>query len=372
MASRYRVMQLGSPTGLYGAERWILALVGHLNRDQVEISVAVVQDEPGPQAPLYAEALRRGVEAHVLQAFGRVNFSAVSKLRNLIRDRKVDILHTHGYKTDLIGLLAVCGTSCRLITTPHGWSTQAGPKLRLYEALDRMVFPFFDAVVPLSDRLYEGLRKLPFMSRRLHLIRNGVDITEIDAATELAPEALLWRQAGDFVVGYIGQLISRKGLDVLLRSFAALDVPAKRLVLLGDGPQRQELEDLTKQLGIADRVHFLGFRTDRLLYLKAFDVFALPSRLEGIPRCLMESMAAGVAIVASDIPGCADLVTHNRTGLLVPVDAVVPLTLALSRLRDADLRRRLTVAGREHVAAVHSAGAMALQYQQLYEQLLGQ
>ena len=368
--SAVKVLQLGSPAGLYGAERWILALVRHLDRTRFEPIVGVIRDDPAVDAPLCAQARAFGMQDCIIEAPGRVNWSAVKQLREFIVRERVQVLHTHFYKTDLIGLFAVRGTSCRLITTPHGWSTQAGLMLRLYEGLDRAIFPFFDAVAPLSDTLYEELKRVPGVTRRLQLIRNGVDISEIDAVTAVAPEMLEWRQRGAFVIGYVGQLIHRKGIAVLLEAFAQLAIPGKKLALLGEGPQRAEFEAHAARLGIADDVRFFGFRADRLELLRGFDVIALPSRLEGIPRCLMEAMAANVAIVASDIPGCNDLVTHDRTGLLFPMDDVAALRAQLERSHDAGLRAELTHHGREHVLANYSAAAMARRYQDLYAKVI--
>ena len=368
--SRYTVMQLGSPAGLYGAEHWILALIRHLDRAEVETVVSVIRDEPGLPAPLCEVAQREGFRTFVVEAPGRFNWAAVRQLRQYIVANKVDILHTHGYKMDIAGLLATRGTPCRIVTTPHGWSTQAGLALRIYEGLDRAIFPFFDAVVPLSETLHDELRRVPGVTRRLQLVRNAVDISEIDAVDGLAPEIARWRAEGQFIVGYVGQLISRKGLPVLLEAFAKLRAPKKKLVLVGDGPQRAELEQQVARLGMQEQVTFFGFRSDRLTFMKGFDVFALPSRLEGIPRCLMESMAARVAIVASDIPGCNDLVTHEETGLLFPLDDVDALEATLTRVLDAAERNRLSARARQFVLDEYSASAMARRYQELFRRLL--
>jgi len=368
--ARYRVMQLGSPTGLYGAERWILALVRHLDAAEVESIVAVIRDEPGLTAPLCANAAALGLRTRIFEAPGRVNWSAVSALRRYLRDNDVQILHTHGYKTDLIGLLATRGTSCRLVCTPHGWSVQAGLALRAYEALDRLIFPFCDAVAPLSESLFADLQGRPGMRSRLQLIINGVDIAEIDETSAIAPPIAQWRQEGQYVIGYIGQLIPRKGLTVLLEAFARLDHPRKRLAIVGEGEQREELQALAAARGLTGEVTFFGFRPDRLAFLKGFDVFVLPSHLEGIPRCLMESMAARVPIIASDIPGCRDLIEQGRTGVLFPMDDVAALTECLSRCASPESRAPLALAARDLVVEKYSASAMALRYQQLYGRLL--
>lgn len=368
---RIRVLQLGSPTGLYGAERWILALVKHLDRTRVEPEVAVILDDPALGADLCKHAQRLGIRATVFTAYGRVNWSAIAQLRAYIDQHRIDVLHTHGYKTDVIGRLATWGSRCRIVTTPHGWSTNAGFKAGVYEMLDRSIFPTFDRVVPLSEDLYRGLHRIPLLRRKLRLIRNGVDIAEIDATSDGAAEAKAWKAGGDFVVGYIGQLIARKGLDTLLTAFKRLDEPRKRLVIVGDGESRTELEALAVRLGIDARVSFCGFRPDRVALLKGFDVFVLPSRLEGIPRCLMEAMAASVPVIASNIPGCVDLVEHGRTGLLFEVDRTDSLLACMRELRaDAAMRARLVSDARRLIENSYSAEHMAQQYVDIYEELV--
>ena len=365
---KLKVLQLGSPTGLYGAERWILALTSHLDRQRVDSTVAVIRDDVSLAAPLCVEADRLGIKTLVFEAEGRVNFSAVSRLRAYIRDKGVDILHTHAYKQDIIGLLASIGTSCKCVSTPHGWSREADLKLWCYERLNRAIFPFFDAVVPLSDELYRPLLRIPGLKKRLHLIRNGVDLTEIEAATACVSRLRRWNQQGIFVIGYIGQLIGRKGLDVLLEAVGSLPHDLDwRLVIIGEGEKKRSLMEQAETMEHGDRVSFPGFRPDRLRWLNGFDCFVLPSQLEGIPRCLMEAMAAGVAVVATDIPGCTDLIDHQGTGLLFPVGDGSALTAALEKLAaDGAGRRKLAHRGREYVRQRYSAGRMAREYEKLY------
>ncbi len=365
-----RVMQLGSPTGLYGAGRWILALIRHLNPSEIHCTVGVIRDNPQMDIPLVQHAANLGFSTHTIEAAGRFNVIAVSRLRKYLIDNRIDILHTHFYKTDIIGLLATRGIRCRIMGTPHGWSINAGLTLKIYESIDRLVFQWFDAVVPLSEELHTGLLK--YVGNRLKMIPNGVDLSEIDSSTELAPEVCAWRERGEFVVGYIGQLIARKGLDILLRAFAALrdqEGRPTRLVIVGDGDQRVNLENLSHSLGISESVSFLGYRIDRLEILKGFDVFALPSRLEGVPRCLMEAMAARVPVIASDIPGSRDLVLPGKTGLLFPLDNVVALTSMLGKVAREPLRSQLANAGREKILLDYSAATMARRYTEVYREL---
>lgn len=370
-ATRLRVLHLGSPTGLYGAERWILALVKHLPATEIESIVGAIKDAPGGFPPLCEHAASMGLRTAVFEAHGKLSLAAIGQMKKFIRENRIDILHTHGYKTDVLGRPAVLGTACKVVSTPHGWSSNAGPMLRIYEALDRLSFYFLDAVVPLSDDLYRGLRKLPGLGSKLHLIGNGVDLSEVDATKQLADEVREWRAAGDTVVGYIGQLIPRKGIDTLIRAFSQLPMKNRRLCLVGEGPQRAELEQLTAQLGETARVHFLGYRPDRIALLKGFHAFVLPSELEGTPRCLLEAMAANVPIAATDIPGCRTLIRPGETGELFKFGDSKGLLVALSRLLESpEYSASTAAAAQQFVRAEFSAETMAARYLELYRQVL--
>jgi len=368
---KLRVLQLGSPTGLYGAERWILALIKYLNPALVETIVGVIYDDPKLEAPLLKEAERLGFETVRIEAYGKFNFEAVKKLRRFLKEREIHILHTHAYKQDLVGWLATRGLPTRILSTPHGWSKEPDPKLWIYEKLNRLAFYGFDRVAPLSKELYQGLCRLPGLKRRLTLIENAVDIDEIRSVKEIPPEVEKIREQGFFVVGYIGQLIHRKGLDILLKALADEAFRKVHLFIVGDGPLRGKLEAEARSLGLSERVHFTGFRKDRLAFLRGFDVFVLPSRLEGIPRCLMEAMGMGKPVIASAIDGVTDLISSDgEGGFLFPPEDHRALAGKLQRLlEDENLRRELGQKAEEIVASRFSAARMARDYEILYQDI---
>lgn len=366
-----RVLQLGNPSGLYGAEHWILALMRNLPADRVDLWVGAIKDSPYQQVEICQEAMEIGIKTKIFEGFGKINFHAVKLVRQFIQDNRIDILHTHGYKTDLLGVLATIATSCRLVSTPHGWTKKPDFKLFCYEIINRLFFLFCDAVVPLSQAMIEPLRYIPGLTRKLFLIQNGVDIIEIESIDTVHEEMKHWKEEGAFIAGYIGRLIYGKGIETLLSSLAMSGMEDWRLAIIGDGEQGEEFKVLTKSLGISDRVIFFGFRSDRLNFLKGFDVFVLPSESEGIPRCLMEAMAARVPVVASDIPGCRYLVDHRRTGLLFQTNNASELAQALIYLvAEPHLAHSLVNAAYDHVNTYYSASRMAKEYVQLYERLM--
>jgi glycosyltransferase involved in cell wall biosynthesis len=149
-----------------------------------------------------------------------------------------------------------------------------------------------------------------------------------------------------------------------------LPLTRKRLFIIGDGPLRESLARYTQRAGVDAKTVLTGFRDDRLDFLRGLDALVLPSALEGIPRCLMEAMAAGVPVISSDIPGSRDLVSDGQTGLLFPVGDAGALRACLERLAaDTTLRERLASAAKHRVEERFSATGMATGYLHLFQAL---
>ena len=192
-------------------------------------------------------------------------------------------------------------------------------------------------------------------------------MSEVQETRVIARGILAIKEKGCLVVGYIGRLTPGKGLDVLLNAIAQHGEQHWHLALVGEGEQEQELREMVNELGISEQVSFFGFRQDRLAFLKGFDLFVLPSRSEGIPRCLMESMTAEVPVVASDIPGCRNLIEHDKTGLLFEMDNAAALASSIRRL-DSDDRTKaeLIDEAQQLINNKYSASRMAKEYQSLF------
>jgi glycosyltransferase involved in cell wall biosynthesis len=363
-----RVLQLGSPNGLYGAERWILALAKNLG-PSVTTWVGSINDGERGDVPLCVEAQHLGMATQVFDA--RPWVRAVAGLRKFVAANEVDIVHSHGYKTDFLAALACAGTQCKVVSTPHGWTEKPDWKLWVYELLDRKLFlKWVDVIAPLSEELYRSIIWSRGAKAKIRLIRNGVDTAEMETEIDVASELEALRNNKRFVIGYVGRLVEGKGLDILLTAVAKYGEPHWTIAIIGEGPERERLEDTAGELGIAERVMFFGFREDRLKFLRGFDVFVLPSRSEGIPRCLMEAMTLGVPVIASDIPGCRQLVDGVSTGLLFPPGEPAALSRAIQRFgNDHSFREACSMNGKRLIKERFSAGRMAGEYLTLYREL---
>src|SRR5690554_5073362 len=372
--SKLRVLQFITPAGFYGAERWVLALANNINHDDVICDLAVTRESPDQDLSV-AEYYPRtdGQQVYYLEMNGRFDFRVVSKLCEVIRNNKIDVIHTHGYKSDRVGLLASNRAGIACLSTPNRFSGNVGLNIDTFIRIGTYMLRYFDRVVPLSEELMDDMKRFKVPEARTSFIRNGVDLKEIDAALASLPQANATDQESP-IIGFIGQMIPRKGIPDLIEVFDQIHQtqPNLRLQLLGDGSQRSELEQQAAKLSSVNAIEFLGFRSDRLELLSKFSLFVMPSSLEGIPRCMMEAMAVGIPVVAYDIPGVDQLVEHGKTGLLAPFGDKTALAACCKQvLEDPELAATLSQNAREMVHTRYSAARMADEYEALFRELTG-
>lgn len=208
-------------------------------------------------------------------------------------------------------------------------------------------------VIGVSNGVVAALQAKGVQPEKCVAVLNGIDPHQ-PLPDGQAVRAQLALSEDEVVFGAVGQLVERKGLRYLLQAMATLvaqQLPV-RLLLVGDGPQRAELERLAASLGIADKVLFAGFQQQPLHYTAAMDICVLVSQSEGLPRVLLEAMLLGKPVVASRVVGSQELVADGETGLLVPYADSTALAEALRKLvADHALRQRMGAAGAQRVKA---------------------
>ena len=203
------------------------------------------------------------------------------------------------------------------------------------------------------------------------MIHNAVDLTRFSAAPDRELRRTLTGDDRTRLVFTAARLHEQKGIDVLIE--AVPGISATHFVIAGDGPERRSLEKLARDLGVEERVTFLGARSDIPALLRASDLFVLPSRYEGFPLALLEAMAAEVAVVATRIAGVDELVVDGETGYLVEAGDSAALGSAItSLLADPDRREALATRGHELVLQRHTAEAMTARVTRVYEELLSE
>lgn len=363
------ILQFICSTGFYGAERWILALCKNTPKEQAKYSLAVTKEDASEDLELVKQFAQDCGETYQAPMSNRFDRSVVDKLAQYIQTHEVDIIHTHGYKSDIIGILAAKKANIPVVVTPHGFENADDFKLRLFIWLGCQSMRFADHVVPLSPQLMEDVQRYGVKPPKLQYIQNGVDLSEVEAVRE-APAKLEKKKKR---IGFIGQMISRKNIFDILDIFD--EMAASRddieLVLLGDGDERAELEVHAKSLTSIEDIHFLGYRDDRLDYLRSFDLFVMTSTLEGIPRCLMEACAMATPVAAYDIAGIDQLVKHENTGLLATLGDKASLKAHWQKLLDDEnFAKQIGQNALTYVNQHYAAKRMADEYIALFNQLL--
>ncbi len=313
------ILHVVAPAEVGGLERVVQALaIGHREKGH-DVRIVVVLDEDGLGHPFLAPLRRTGVQVFPLPLAPRRYLKEREFVARLCRRGKPDIVHTHGYRCDVVDSGAARRLRIPTVTTVHGF-TGGGPKNRLYEWLQRRAFRRFDAVVAVSRVQFEQLADSGVPRERLQLLPNAWSKTGPIASRGEARRRLRIRDDG-FQVGWVGRLSREKGLDVLLQALAGLeDIPC-RLSVLGVGREEEGLRSLVRSLGLEGRVSWLGNVPEAGRLFGAFDLFVLSSRTEGVPMVLFEAMAAETPIVATRVGGVPDVVSEHEALLVAAEDS---------------------------------------------------
>jgi glycosyltransferase involved in cell wall biosynthesis len=360
------VLHLISSEGVWGAES-MLGLLGHnLRRYGCQPIIGTFSDPRHPHLELAEQAEAEGLETEIIPCKGRLDWHAVRHVRKVLCGRRVDVLHAHGYKTNLYAYVAARHTRTAVVSTCHAWQGQHLLRMRMYAALDRLVLRLFDRVVAVSDDLAETLKLSGVESTRVKTIPNGIELERFRDARPLLRKEF---PAACRLIGMVGRLAPEKGGDVLLRAVPAVlaEFPDTFFVFVGDGPCRQAWASLAKQLGAERNVAFSGTRRDMPEVYASLDALVLPSFNEGLPMCVLEAMAACRPVIATPVGSVDKLVLPGRTGLMVKQGDVTGLTAAiLCLLREPGFARKLGEHAQAHVADSFSADLMTRRYLDLY------
>jgi glycosyltransferase involved in cell wall biosynthesis len=288
---------------------------------------------------------------------------------------EVDVLHAH-WLPNLLPLAPAAWSRRRAVRLVTLWGSDVEwfERARWLRPAFRAVLHGADGVVAINDHMQALFSDSGRTRDRLRLIPSGVD-TDLFRPRDRTQLRLQLKLPTEAVVGlFVGSLIPRKGVDIALDAFARVNAQRALLVVVGEGSERPALAALAHERGVTDRVRFVGASSlaEVADWMSAADIFLLPSRYEGRPNVILEAQASGLAIIASDIPGCRDLIEAGITGLLTPTDDVATLADSLSTLvGDVTLRAKL---GRNARDAIRQRGyswdACAEKYRQFYQDLI--
>ncbi len=373
-----RVLELRSVWGTGGGpEKTILLGAARSNPSRYAVTVCYIRDA---RDTVFAIDKKAGdlpidyVEVVERHSFDR---SIWPVLRRLVQNRRIDIVHAHDYKTDVLAWLLHRAEGVIPLSTAHGWAGHSRRERLLYHRMDKQILRLFPKVITVSEDIRQELVRSGAKPGSVQTVLNGIDHTRFhrDRSRETQIRQRLGIADDEVVIGAVGRLETEKRFDLLIDAFASLQVArlGLRLVIVGEGSLRNTLEAQVDRLGLGGVCRLLGQRSDIVDLHHAFNMFVQSSANEGAPNAVLEAMALETPVVATAVGGTAQLVRDGIDGLLVPAGKIDALADAINRvLTDGQATAARVVSARDRVETELSFDARMATLEAVYTELYNQ
>ncbi len=361
-----------------GGERVFLQLMRGLPEKRYDIHMAT-----SPEGDFFNLLTGMGINVLPLDLKDRINFNNIKILSEIIRKKKIDIVHSQGARADFFARMAARNLRPKVkvvntIAMPvKGYDVSVFRKY-VYRFFDSFSEQYVDWFIVVSEVLRKTLidaHKIP--PDMITRIYNGIELDEYrpdDSGKSPGNIREEYNIEGDvFLMGAVGRMVWQKGFKYLVQAIPEIvsEIPDLKLLLAGNGPLRDKLEDLSEELGVRDKIIFAGFRNDIKDVLSAVDILSVPSLLEGFPMVILEAMAMAKPIVAADIDGIAEQIIDGVNGILVPPKDPSALAKAVILvLNDKELAMSMGSAAREEAEQEFSVEKMVTETEKVYSSLM--
>lgn len=366
----------GPATSLLQLHRCARTLA-HDNGPRLRLIVALFARGPGAtlRTAMHLAAESAGLPTRIVRERCRFDIGVLAAMRQLARELQPDIVETHSVKSHFLMHISGVARAVPWVAFHHGY-TQTDAKVVLYNECDRVSLRRADRVVTLARAFVDHLTRRGVPAERVMVLHNAIDARPLQRIDEERQRlrALWGIDAGEPVVLCVGRLSREKGHRDLIAALARLKTRHRvvpfRLVVVGDGPERNALQSLAQRGGIADAIRWLGYIENAERLYGGADAAVLPSHSEGSPNALVEAAAYGLPIVATTVGGVPDILEDGESGLLVPPRDPDALAAALYAIvADRTTAARLGRNARAAVAARHDPMTRTCTLIQMYRQL---
>ena|SRR3989344_3689082 len=366
-----------------GAQKYIVDLANYFKQNNT-VTVAVGRSDEAD--PLFLKQLQEiGIKVEVLEHLKRdidpwENIRSVLEIRRLLWRLKPDILHINSSMAGAVGSLGALlynlspfHPTLKVVYTAHGFvfnEPRPWPEKKLFLMIEKLTAAWKSLIICVSDFDRQSALKHHLTSaRKLLTIHNGLSLYDYRFLDKQAARAALNLKPDDTIIGVIASLYPTKGLPYLLQAVKQLSSNVK-IVIIGEGPERPKLEALIKELALTN-IQLIGSRPDGWQYLKAFDLFVLPSVKEGLPYTILEAGLAELPVIATTVGGIPEIITNQQSGLLVPSQDPTALAQACQQLL-SDKKRAGSLAQQLHknILTNFSLDRLQRQTEEAYELLV--
>lgn len=357
-----------------GVERYLYMLLKKMDRNEYN-NILVVSKRFNVKA-------FKGISAKVIQIPMQHEINpgkdirAIMYIRRIIRENKPDVVYCHSSKAGALGRIARIGFGCKCIYNAHGWAFEMrnSPLKRvMYLGIERILAPLSDRIVTISEHEKRiAIEKKVCKESKITRINNGIDIEDQMKAMDRVPPDDFCPPKDAYVIGMIGRITRQKSPEIFVQMAMLLKqrIPESYFVIVGDGDERKEIEELIKRNGLQESFYITGWIDQAAAYLKHFQQAVLLSRWEGFGLVLLEYMLAGLPIVATNVDAIPDICT-KEVGKLVPVESAGAAADAVYELYlDPQRRQKLGCNGIRIAQEKYNIGRVVDQTQKLIDELL--
>lgn len=372
-----RVAHIIKVTRISGAERHLLVLLTGLRERGVDARLIILVERDKPMDDMMAEAREREIPVCRIVIRRDYDLPLLWKLRGALREIQPDIVHTHLVHADMFGYFAAKLSGVQRIVSSRHNDDQFRYRPR-WRRINRRMWRSFDAGIAISEAIKRFTIEVEAApADKISVVHYGIDFAwlsddDIEAARQHL-RAALGVDADALLLGIVCRLVEQKGIPYALEALRRLraEYPQAHLVIAGDGEKAAELRRLAAALGVADRVHWLGWRSDAADLMAAFDVLLVPSLWEGFGLVLLEAMSRRVPVIASRVSAIPEVIVNGESGILIPPRDVDALTQAIARLlTDRALRKYMGLLGAARLEEHFSVERMITSTLAVYERLL--
>lgn len=364
------ILQLISSSGFYGAERVVLELSIELNKNGYQSILGCIVNNAEDRPLLTEKAEAVGLKARCFPSKGKKIGIAILRLKEALKRDRINLIHAHGFKATILGLIAGKQIGVPIIVTGHLW-TRENRRLKCYAWLEARFMKLADRVIAVSESVKLDMIEMGLRQSRIIVVHNGISLNEYSPTT--SGHELRHRLGLDShtkLIGTLARIVHSKGIKYLIDAgFKVIkNDPKIEMLIAGDGQMAKEMIDYVRSVGLASKIHFVGFQPESFELLKILDVFVLPSLAEGLPMTILEAMAVGTPVIATSVGGTPEIILHLENGVLVkPRDSLGLGTAIEMILNNTKLTKKIVTNAKVTVEKYFSTPTMANKYISIYK-----
>lgn len=367
--SKRKIAHLTFDMRFGGTEQVISNLVQNTNLEKYDVSILCLSE---PIGPFGLQLIKQGIKIHAFNRQPGFDTTLIRDIRKYICENRIDILHCHQYTPYVYGVFAALRTPVKVLYTEHGRFYPDQQKLKRVFINPLLNF-FTDKITSISAATRKALVNYEnFPENQIQVVYNGIDDSRFIRPANGTLRESLNIPPHAAILGTVARLDSIKNHPMMIKALKIVQskFPETVLIIVGDGPERQRLDDLINELDLSEKVIITGFRKDTEAFYQIMDIFLLTSFSEGTAMTLLEAMATSRPCIVTQVGGNPEIVLENQTGFVIPSDDDEALAQKIIHLiENRELKIRFGANGRKRFERCFTVNQMVNAYQAIYETL---